>query len=90
MFEPVSLDELEQWHHDDIFLILGLGHIRITNDIQTTITYRYPQFDRINLRLHTQVVRVRLEEDCILEDTEKRTSKKKGIRLIGGNFLKVG
>ena len=51
MFEPVSLDELEQWHHDDIFLILGLGHIRITNDIQTTITYSYPQFDRINLKV---------------------------------------
>ena len=51
MFEPVSLDELEQWHHDDIFLILGLGHIRITNDIQTTIAYKYPQFDRINCKV---------------------------------------
>ena len=51
MFEPVSLDELEQWHHDDIFLILGLGHIRITNDIRTTITYSYLQFDRINFKV---------------------------------------
>ena len=51
MFEPVSLDELEQWHHDDIFLILGLGHIRITNDILTTITYNYPRFNRINFKV---------------------------------------
>ena len=86
-----SLDELEQWHHDDIFLILGLGHIRITNDIRTTITYSYLQIGIINSGMHTQVnmrwtQRGMVLGGCWKEDTQQKYQQINWCKLFEGRL----